>query len=335
MNLDNYRIIVTGGYGFIGSNFVKLILSKGASVLNLDALTYAANLNNIDLDGSNGKYEFIKCDISSSPLDHIFHDFQPDAIVHFAAESHVDNSIKDASRFIETNINGTYNLLKAAHNFLTRRLNYKRFRLIHISTDEVFGDLPLDSKKSFNEESQIRPSSPYSASKASSDHLVSAWRRTYNLPAVILNCSNNFGPRQNNEKFIPMLINNALNAEKVKVYGSGQNIRDWLFVEDFIDAICLVLATERTCDRYLIGANNEMSNINLAMYILERVKILTGLDYISSELVQYAPERKGHDLKYSVDSRKFKNDFNWKPRWKFENAIDKTINWYLEKSGSS
>ena len=327
------KIFVTGGSGFIGSNFIKLHLEESQNeILNYDAQTYAGKGNNLSKYKENDNYRFIEgniCDRKS--LYKAISMFKPDIIVHFAAESHVDRSIDDPLCFVNTNILGTYHLLEICRELLDNKLLiHESFKFIHISTDEVFGSLKNDGK--FNEKSNYRPNSPYSASKSSSDHLVRAWSKTYGIPSVISNCSNNYGPFQYPEKLIPLLIVNCVDEKPLPIYGSGNNIRDWLFVEDHCKAINNIIDKGVPGQNYVIGGNNELKNIEIAS------KICTLMDGLRprknnlkhSDLIVFVEDRPGHDFRYAIDATKINNDLLWKPIESFETGILKTINWYLK-----
>lgn len=326
--MSKQKILVTGGFGFIGSNFIKM-LNKKYEIFVIDSLTYAADLNNVDRDKVS-KHFNVNISNEKALLD-IFSEVRPDKVIHFAAESHVDKSISAPDTFIETNILGTYSLLKASLNYYDE--NKKRnFLFIHISTDEVFGSLEL-GEKSFNENTQYKPNSPYSASKAASDHLVRSFNETYKLPSTLLNCSNNFGPNQYEEKLIPLVINKALNRLKIPIYGNGEQIRDWIFVEDFCEAILMVLEKNIINEKFNIGANNEIRNIDLVKkicFILDEMEPLgEGKKY--SNLIQFVEDRKGHDFRYSINSEKIRKNLDWRPKWNFNDALKFTVKHYLDK----
>lgn len=334
------KIIVTGGAGFIGSAVIRHIINNTQDeVVNLDKLTYAGNLESLTSVSDNSRYSFEQVDIcNKAELERVFHQYQPDAVMHLAAESHVDRSIDGPAAFIETNIVGTYTLLEVAKQYwrnLADTAKKANFRFHHISTDEVYGDLegPEDL---FKETTPYAPSSPYSASKASSDHLVRAWSRTYGLPTVITNCSNNYGPFHFPEKLIPLVILNALEGKPLPVYGKGNQIRDWLFVEDHARALYKVVTEGRIGETYNIGGHNEKQNIDVVNTIcdlLDEFRPLPTADLnISShkELITFVQDRPGHDLRYAIDASKIKQDLGWAPIETFESGIRKTVLWYLE-----
>ncbi len=327
------NILVTGGAGFIGANFLHYLEKIGFSgrVVNLDLLTYAGDLNNIKGIESKIDYKFVQGDIRNSGLlQSLFEEENFDTVVHFAAESHVDNSIKGPKIFLETNVIGTYELLTTARNFWEKNLMMSSGVLFHhISTDEVYGS--LGETGFFTEETPYDPSSPYSASKASSDHFVMAYHRTYNLPVTISNCSNNYGPYQNREKLIPLMITNAISGKKLPVYGDGKNIRDWLYVEDHCDAIWTILKRGQTGRTYNVGGNNEWKNIDIVKYICKVLGNLTDKsvqDYES--LISYVTDRPGHDRRYAIDSSRIQKELNWFPKETFETGIEKTAKYYLK-----
>lgn len=327
-------ILVTGGAGFIGSNFVlHWLAQEAARVVNLDLLTYAGNLQNLASVEGDPRHVFVRGDIADRELlGQLFHLHQPRAVVHFAAESHVDRSIQGPEEFIRTNVLGTFQLLNSARAYwqgLTG-VNRERFRLLHVSTDEVYGSLaPQDP--AFSETTPYAPNSPYSASKAGSDHLVRAYHHTYGLPTLITNCSNNYGPRQFPEKLIPLMIINALNGKPLPVYGDGLNVRDWLYVEDHCEAIRAVLARGGPGQTYNIGGRSEMANIEVVKTVcsvLQRQR--PGFDYAS--LITFVKDRPGHDRRYAIDSTKIETELAWKPRQSFESGIENTVRWYLENT---
>jgi len=324
--------MMTGGCGFIGSAVCRMAAARGHQIINIDCLTYAANPKNVEMiKGPN--YIFENIDIRDRhAVNNAIELHQPDAIMHLAAESHVDRSIDGPASFIETNIIGTFNLLQAARNYWDRLENEAKdtFRFHHISTDEVYGDLNMDSS-AFTEDTAYDPSSPYSASKASSDHLVRAWGRTYGLPILITNCSNNYGPYQFPEKLIPVVILNALHKREIPVYGSGENVRDWLYVDDHADALLTVLKKGKTGRTYNIGGNNERSNLELITTICELMDAhahVDGSDHAS--LINFVTDRPGHDLRYAINASRLRDELGWSPKIEWNEGFQKTINWYLE-----
>lgn len=330
------KILITGGAGFIGSALIRYIIEETeSSVVNVDSLTYAGNLDSLSEIENNTRYEFIKSDIcNESELENILKKTQPQKIMHLAAESHVDRSILGPSDFIYTNIIGTYNLLETSRKYWEeRKKDLPNFIFHHISTDEVFGDLS-ETDSPFTEDSQYKPSSPYSASKASSDHLVRSWNRTYGIPTVISNCSNNYGPYQNKEKFIPMVINKALSGDSIPVYGDGNQIRDWLYVEDHAKALYQVINKATSGSSYNIGGNNELSNLEVINKIFSNLMFLkpekaTEPDYYKN-LINYVTDRPGHDRRYAIDSSKIKKELDWEPAETFDSGLKKTIEWYIK-----
>jgi len=313
------KLLVTGGYGFIGSNFINLASQSNYKITNVDNVTYAADKNNIRVENINN----IEIDIADYPnIEKTILDFKPDAVVHFAAESHVDNSIEDPYIFLNTNILGTYNLLQACSKL------ENNFHFIHISTDEVFGELGKEGF--FNEKTNYDPKSPYSASKASSDHLVRAWQNTYGFPATIVNCCNNYGPNQHKEKLIPKIITNCFSNNDIPIYGQGDNIRDWIFVEDYCKAILLILENRKSVlnESFCIGANQEFSNIQLTQKICSIINANFSLQHNCLDLISYVDDRLGHDFRYAIDASKIRKDLGWKPEYSFEEAIMKTIDYY-------
>jgi dTDP-glucose 4,6-dehydratase len=328
------RFLVTGGAGFIGSAVIRYIIEKtNDEVLNLDKLTYAGNLKNIELVSNSPRYQFVKGDICNKELtDKIFNEYRPIKVLHLAAESHVDKSISGPSDFINTNIIGTYNLLESALKYYQHLELEKKSHFIfhHISTDEVFGE--LDENGFFTEESAYDPSSPYSASKAASDHLVRAWGRTFKLPYIITNCSNNYGPYQYPEKLIPLIITNALKGLPLPVYGKGENIRDWLYVEEHAEALIKVVLNAKPNQTYNIGGNSERKNIDVVKEICKILdeKVPNSKFFPHSQLIEYVADRLGHDFRYAIDCNKIKNDLNWEPKIKFEDGLRKTVQWYLD-----
>jgi len=331
------KILVTGGCGFIGSNFIRYILKnrEEAKVINMDKLTYAGNLANLsDVAGeyAPSQYRFIKGDICDKGIvEDIFRESDIDWVVNFAAESHVDRSIDEPAEFLHTNILGTFTLLEAVRKFWLNPasdLNKKRF--LHISTDEVYGS--LNDKGYFTEITPYNPSSPYSASKAASDHLVYAYWRTYSIPTIITNSSNNYGPYQFPEKLIPLIINNAIKGERLPVYGDGKNVRDWLYVGDNCSAILVVLERGLSGQRYIIGANCEKRNIDIVNMICDYLDKRCGLmdGKPRRELIEYVPDRLGHDRRYAIDASKINNELQWEPSVTLEKGIIGTIEWYLK-----
>lgn len=338
------KVLVTGGAGFIGSAVVRhLIQNTNAEVLNLDCLTYAGNLLNLAEVSGASRYKFEQVDICHrKEVDRVLADFRPSHIIHLAAESHVDRSIDGALDFLKTNIIGTYTLLEASRKYLETAAPeiLKNFKFLHVSTDEVFGDLPHPDDDPdalnhlFQEDSAYAPSSPYSASKASSDHLVRAWHRTYGLPIVISNCSNNYGPFHFPEKLIPLTILNALAGKTLPVYGTGDQIRDWLYVEDHARALCMILCKGQIGQSYNIGGNNEEKNINVVHLICDLLQELRPPDRSSKiehyrNLIEFVHDRPGHDRRYAIDATKIETEIGWRPEETFETGMLKTVSWYL------
>jgi len=328
-------ILVTGGAGFIGSNFILHRMEKGdaAPIVNLDKLTYAGNLRNLESVAADRRYEFVHGDIVDHKLvRQIFERHQPRAIVHFAAESHVDRSIRAPDDFIRTNVDGTFALLEEARAYWTALPNEERaeFRFLHVSTDEVYGSLgPADPP--FSETTAYAPNSPYSASKAASDHLVRAYHHTYGLPTLTTNCSNNYGRFQFPEKLIPLMILNAVAAKPLPVYGDGQNVRDWLYVEDHCEAISTVLSQGQPGETYNIGGWNEKRNLEIVETICDLVDELSSKrERPRRELISFVKDRPGHDRRYAMDARKIERELGWRPKETFESGIRKTVGWYLE-----
>ncbi len=325
------KCLVTGGCGFIGSNYIRTVLDREEDlhVVNLDKLTYAGNIQN--LNGiSPDNLTIVKGDICDMDLvNSLFEKHQFDTVVHFAAESHVDRSIEGPAEFIQTNVVGTLNLLEQSRIFINKT-NNKDFRFLHVSTDEVYGSLGDDGK--FLESTPYDPSSPYSASKAGSDHLVRAWNRTFGLPTLITNCSNNYGSYQFPEKLIPLMIINCLQGNPLPVYGKGENVRDWLFVGDHCDAIHTVLAKGEIGETYNIGGNNEIKNIDVVTIICSLLDEISPRENGSSysDLITFVKDRPGHDFRYAIDAGKIRNDLDWSPNESFETGIRKTIHWYLD-----
>jgi dTDP-glucose 4,6-dehydratase len=333
------KILITGGAGFIGSTLIKNILKNTDHiVINIDKLTYAGNIESLSEIKFNKNYFFEQIDIcDNSSLNKIFTKYKPNAVMHLAAESHVDKSINNPMAFIETNIVGTFNLLEQSRKLYDSMslVDKNNFRFHHISTDEVYGDLELESEK-FNETTSYKPSSPYSASKASSDHFVRAWGRTYGLPIIITNCSNNYGPNQFPEKLIPLSIINFLHGKKVRVYGNGLQIRDWLYVEDHANALIKVLEAGKVGSTYNIGGNCERTNIDVVEQIcniLENQNLDKPIGISNyKELITFVDDRPGHDQRYAINSSKIENDLGWTPNESFETGIMKTVQWYLDNT---
>lgn len=325
------RILVTGGAGFIGSALCRyLVGEKGISVLNLDKLTYAANLHSLDPIVDNADYSFLKADICDrDALDTALAAFQPDAIIHLAAESHVDRSITGAGEFIQTNVVGTFTLLEAARGYWMGLQGGRRdtFRFLHVSTDEVYGSLGAEGL--FEEETAYDPSSPYSASKAASDHLVIAWYRTYGFPGLISNCSNNYGPYQFPEKLIPLMILNALHGFALPVYGDGSNVRDWLYVDDHARALLTILERGRLGEKYNVGGRNERSNLDVVNRICGVLDHRAPKPKSHTSLITYVQDRPGHDHRYAIDATKLESELGWNAQENFDSGIEKTIDWYL------
>ncbi|AVN20005.1 dTDP-glucose 4,6-dehydratase [Acinetobacter pittii] len=330
------KILITGGAGFIGSAVVRHIIQNTENeVLNVDKLTYAGNLESLISVADNPRYQFSQTDICDrAALDKLFETFQPDAVMHLAAESHVDRSITGPYAFIETNVIGTYQMLEASRAYWLGLSDEKKaaFRFHHISTDEVYGDLE-GTTDLFTETTSYSPSSPYSASKASSDHLVRAWNRTYGLPVLVTNCSNNYGPFHFPEKLIPLMILNALQAKPLPVYGNGQQIRDWLFVEDHARALYTVVTQGVVGETYNIGGHNEKANLDVVYAICDLLEELApnkpeGVAQYK-DLITYVKDRPGHDVRYAIDATKIKEELNWVPEESFETGLRKTVEWYL------
>ena len=326
------KILVTGGAGFIGSAVVRLAVARGYDVVNLDALTYAACLDNVASVADNATYAFEHVDICDRPaLDRVFSTHKPDAVMHLAAESHVDRSIDEPGDFIKTNITGTYNMLEAARAYWVAQDRPSGFRFHHISTDEVFGSLPADPSVKFTEDTPYDPRSPYSASKASSDHLVRAWAETYGLPVLLTNCSNNYGPFHFPEKLVPVIILNALAGQPLPIYGNGSNVRDWLYVEDHADALLTVLETGALNRSYNIGGENERTNLELAQTlcaILDDLRPRASGRY--ADQITFVTDRPGHDARYAIDPRRIREELGWQPSVTVEEGLRKTVQWYLD-----
>jgi len=324
-------LFVTGGAGFIGSNFVLQAVAAGDTVINLDALTYAGNLENLASLSGNPKHEFVQGDIADPALiAWLLAEHKPDAVVHFAAESHVDRSILGPEVFLKTNVFGTFVLLQATLDYWRSLESEARegFRFLHVSTDEVYGSL-APSDPAFREDTPYQPNSPYSASKAGSDHLVRAWFHTYGLPVLTTNCSNNYGPFQFPEKLIPLMIHNALAGKSLPVYGDGLNVRDWLYVEDHCEAIMTVLEGGRVGETYNVGGLNEQTNISVVTTLCAILDRLRPSAAPHAPLITYVKDRPGHDRRYAIDCAKIHAELNWQPRESFETGLEKTVAWYL------
>ena len=323
------KIVVTGGAGFIGSAVVRQAVRDGHSVLNIDKLTYAACLENLSMVTDAPNYAFLKADICDfAAISHAFETFEPDAVMHLAAESHVDRSIDGPGAFIETNINGTFTLLQAARAYWEDAGRPDTFRFHHISTDEVFGTLGAEGM--FTENTPYAPNSPYSASKAASDHLVRAWHETYGLPVVLSNCSNNYGPFHFPEKLIPVVILNALAGKPIPIYGNGENVRDWLYVEDHADALLTVLQKGSVGRSYNIGGENEASNLELVKKICAILDEEKPGKTPYGALITFVKDRPGHDLRYAIDPTRIRDELGWRPSVTLDSGLRKTVRWYLE-----
>ena len=326
------RVIVTGGAGFIGSALVRhLVLDKHYQVLNIDALTYAGNLASLQLVECNPNYRFLHANICDrGAMEAAVSGFAPDRIMHLAAESHVDRSITGAADFVQTNVVGTFNLLEAARSFWSglRHEAKESFRFLHVSTDEVYGSLGTEGL--FTEQTPYDPSSPYSASKASSNHLAKAWERTYGLPVVVSNCSNNYGPYHFPEKLIPLTILNGLAGEPLPVYGRGENVRDWLYVEDHVRALDTIIERGRIGETYNVGGRNERRNIDVVMRICEVLDQLSPANRPREELITFVADRPGHDARYAIDATKLESELGWRARENFDSGIEKAVRWYID-----
>ena len=337
--MTSKKLLVTGGAGFIGSAVIRHIIENtDHSVLNVDKLTYAGNLESLESVENNSRYTFEQVDIcDAADIKRVLKKYQPDIIMHLAAESHVDRSIDGPGEFIQTNIVGTYVLLEEARSYWSNLEDSKKeyFRFHHVSTDEVYGDLE-GTDDLFTEETSYAPSSPYSATKASSDHLVRAWQRTFKFPTLITNCSNNYGPYQFPEKFIPLIILNALEGKNLPIYGNGKQIRDWLYVDDHARALLHVALTGKISETYNIGGHNELQNIDVVKTICSILDELlpSKLDGITKyeQLITYVSDRAGHDVRYAIDATKISNELNWMPDETFTTGIKKTVEWYLENT---
>ena len=328
-------ILVTGGCGFIGANFVRLLLETRQDwrVINLDKLTYAGNLHNLEDVSEHPNYRFVRCDICDQTLlDSLFSEEQIDTVVHFAAESHVDRSITGPAEFIRTNITGTFTLLEAAKKqWLDSGQKSEQCRFLHVSTDEVYGS--LGATGFFTEQTPYDPRSPYSASKASSDHLVRAYFHTYGLPVLMTNCSNNYGPYQFPEKLIPLMLNNGMQGKELPVYGDGGNVRDWLYVQDHCEAIVQVVEQGRLGEAYNIGGHNEKNNLQIVELLCDMLDEKIGLlpsGKARRSLITFVKDRLGHDRRYAIDADKIDQELGWTPKYTFEQGIEKTVTWYLD-----
>ena len=315
------KIIVTGGLGFIGSNLIELLLKKNFNVINIDKGTYSSNLYNTKDFKNSKKYKYVKLDISNKKILKIFTKYKPSGIFNLAAETHVDRSIDNPGNFIQSNIVGVYNLLECFKNF-SKKNNSK---LIHISTDEVYGDI---LKGRSDEKYPYQPSSPYAASKAASDHLVSSYIRTYNLPAMVTNCSNNYGPKQHPEKLIPKLIFNIMNNRPLPIYGKGKNSREWIYVKDHCEALLKVFQKGKLGEFYNIGSNKNLNNLQVTRELIKNSKKIITLG--KRVKINFVKDRPGHDIRYALNSNKIKNELNWHPKTKFSKGIELTINWYFK-----
>ncbi|MBV1868738.1 MAG: dTDP-glucose 4,6-dehydratase [Marinosulfonomonas sp.] len=323
------KLLVTGGAGFIGSAVVRQAISDGHTVLNIDALTYAACLDNIASVSDHPNYQFLKADICDrAAMDGALHGFQPDAVMHLAAESHVDRSIDGPGAFIQTNVNGTYTMLEAARAFWDASGKPAEFRFHHISTDEVYGSLGKTGL--FTEDTPYAPNSPYSASKAASDHLVRAWHETYGLPVVLTNCSNNYGPYHFPEKLIPVIILRALAGQPVPIYGTGENTRDWLFVEDHADALLCAMQNGTVGRTYNIGGENEATNIDIARTICRILDEKRPAKTPYEDLITFVADRPGHDLRYAIDPTRIRTELGWRPSVTLAQGLEQTVQWYLD-----
>ncbi|MEM7441524.1 MAG: dTDP-glucose 4,6-dehydratase [Pseudomonadota bacterium] len=324
------KLMITGGAGFIGSAVVRQAIKEGHSVVNIDKLTYAACLDNLSSVSNSPKYSFERADVcDGGALSSIFQAHQPDAVMHLAAESHVDRSIDGPGAFIQTNIIGTYEMLEATHTYWKDTGRPEGFRFHHVSTDEVYGSLPDDPDELFTEDTAYDPRSPYSASKAASDHLVRAWGATYGLPVVLTNCSNNYGPYHFPEKLIPVVILNALAGAPIPIYGKGENVRDWLFVEDHADALLQVLQRGHVGSTYNIGGENEARNIDLVRIICALLDEMRPSAAPYANQISYVTDRPGHDMRYAVDPSRIREELGWRPSVSLQEGLRRTVEWYL------
>ncbi len=327
------RVVVTGGAGFIGSAVCRhFVLDLGHEVVTLDKLTYAGNLASLEPIASNPQYKFERIDICDRvAVRNAFSKYQPDAVVHLAAESHVDRSISGSDVFVQTNVVGTYVLLEAVREYLKANEHLRSaFRFVHVSTDEVYGSLTEIGL--FSEQSPYNPSSPYSATKAASDHIAKAWHHTYGIPVIVSNCSNNYGPYQFPEKLIPLMVLNALEKAPLPVYGTGSNIRDWLYVDDHARALGLILKSGLPGETYNVGGRNERRNIDVVQQICSCMDETLGSNSRHDRLITFVADRPGHDQRYAIDASKLENDLGWRAQETFETGIKKTVRWYLERS---
>jgi len=339
--MENKNILLTGTAGFIGSNFVPYFLEKypNYNLINLDLLTYAGNLDNLTECENNPRYKFIKGDICNRELvEFIFSEYNINGVIHFAAESHVDNSIKNPGVFVQTNVNGTFTLIDVAYKYWMNKpfeykTNYQNCRFHHISTDEVYGTLTENPNDLFTENTPYAPNSPYSASKASSDMIIRAYNETYGMNTVITNCSNNYGPKQHDEKLIPTIIRNALKGNPIPIYGDGKNIRDWLYVLDHCKGIDIVFHSGITGQTYNIGGRNERTNLQIVNTICTILDQQIPKETSYKELITFVEDRAGHDRRYAIDATKLEDELGWKADENFDSGIVKTIEWYLNRYG--
>ena len=316
------KIIVTGGLGFIGSNLIELLLKKNYYVINLDKVTYSSNSYNTKTFKNNKNYKFIKCDINSNKIENIFNQYKPVGIFNLAAETHVDRSIDSPKSFIDSNIMGVFNILEIFRKFSKKN---KKTKLIHISTDEVFGDILIGRS---DENYPYKPSSPYAASKASSDHLVSSYVRTYNIPAIVTNCSNNYGPKQHPEKLIPKLIYNILTNKSLPIYGNGSNSREWIYVKDHCEALIKIFEKGKIGNFYNIGSNKNQTNLEICKML---INVASKKNFLGNKVkIKFVKDRPGHDIRYALNSSKLKKTLKWKPKTNLSEGIKKTFQWYFE-----